>query len=120
MHLENMELSQCLETSRISLSKEESATLMEFESIFDKYKHGLAHANAPFKLFETNCSTSGDEDDEISEKGDRKMRGPYRKYTYDEKMQAVERVLPFFIFRFWLVRMLRSFQNNLAFREEIF
>ena len=74
------------------LPKEDSSTQMEPETIFDKYKLGLAHTKAPFRLFETNCSTSCDEESDSDEQGDRKVRGPYRKYTYEEKMQAVERV----------------------------
>lgn len=75
------------------LPREDSSTQMEQENIFDKYKLGLAHTKAPFRLFETNCSTSCDEESDSDEQGDRKIRGPYRKYTYEEKMQAVERVL---------------------------
>jgi hypothetical protein len=39
-------------------NKEDSSTLGELESIFDKYKAGRAHTLAPFRLFETNSNTS--------------------------------------------------------------
>lgn len=70
-------------------------------SLFEKYKQGLAHHLAPFRLFPapplsfaTSMSTSGEEMDSHSADDDptRKTRGPYRKYTCREKMEAVERV----------------------------
>ena len=66
--------------------------LLQEESIFTKYKFGMVGTGAPFKLFESNCSTSGDEDSESDSGDEKRVRGPYRKYTIDEKMQAVERV----------------------------
>ena len=65
---------------------------LQEDSIFSKYKFGTVGTNAPFKLFESNCSTSGDEDSDDESGDDKRARGPYRKYTIDEKMQAVERV----------------------------
>ena len=62
------------------------------DSIFAKYKFGTVGTNAPFKLFESNCSTSGEEESDDDSDDDKRVRGPYRKYTIDEKMQAVERV----------------------------
>lgn len=66
----------------------------EGESLFDKYKLGLAHLKAPFRLFDTSCSTCCEEESESDSHPDRKARGPYRKYTFEEKMQAVQRVSP--------------------------
>lgn len=43
-------------------NKEDSSTFLECWSIFDKYKQGRAHTLAPFRLFETNCNTSCEED----------------------------------------------------------
>lgn len=36
--------------------------------------------------------TSADEEDSFQTQNKQKMRGPYRKYTCQEKQQAVERV----------------------------
>ena len=72
--------------------KEDSATCTEQETIFDKYKVGRAHLLAPFRLFETNSCTSCDEGEDSDSKEDQKIRGPYRKYSYEEKMMAVDRV----------------------------
>lgn len=62
-------------------------------SLFLKYKEGKALPNAPFKLVELNhLSTSADEDSNLPENR-HKVRGPYRKYTCQEKHEAVECVL---------------------------
>ena len=39
-------------------NKEDSSTLPEQDSIFNKYLLGRAHTFAPFRLFETNSNTS--------------------------------------------------------------
>lgn len=65
-----------------SSMREDSSTQLEQESIFDKYKLGHAHSKAPFRLFETSCSTSCDDPSDSDEPSDRRARGPYRKYTF--------------------------------------
>ena len=54
-------------------------------SLFRKYKEGKAPNNAPFKLFDqhTNWISTDEECSPYSSKN--KVRGPYRKYTCDEK-----------------------------------
>ena len=54
-------------TDTIKLSREETGIdcegpfdFLQEDSIFSKYKFGMVGTNAPFKLFESNCSTSGD------------------------------------------------------------
>ena len=66
----------------------------EAETLFEKYKLGLAHLNAPFRLFDSASSTSCEEewDSEEQPGAERRARGPYRKYTIEEKIQAVQRV----------------------------
>lgn len=59
-------------------------------SLFLKYKEGKALPNAPFKLVELlHVSTSADEDSSPTE-NKQKARGPYRKYTCQEKHEAVQ------------------------------
>lgn len=59
-------------------------------TLFLKYKEGKALPNAPFKLVELlPMSTSIDEDSSSTENKHR-VRGPYRKYTCQEKQEAVE------------------------------
>ena len=86
-------------TDFVKLSREETGIecegpfdFLKEDSIFSKYKCGMVGSNAPFKLFESNCSTSGDQDSDDDETNKKKVRGPYRKYTIEEKMKAVERV----------------------------
>lgn len=64
-------------------NKEESTSSLEQETIFDKYKLGRVNSSAPFRLFETNCGISAAEDSESDSQSDKKVRGPYRKYTFD-------------------------------------
>ena len=80
---------------------------MESESIFDKYRLGRASLQAPFRLFETNSNTSCHDESDSEDGDDRRIRGPYRKYTSDEKMKVVQRV-PLFLYRFWPEKMLNS------------
>jgi hypothetical protein len=64
------------------MNREESSTHFEQDSLFDKYKLGLAHSKAPFRLFENSYSTSCEEQSDSEERAGRKMRGPYRKYSF--------------------------------------
>jgi len=64
-------------------NREDSATKLEPNTIFDKYKQGRANSYAPFRLFETNCTPSEDEDSLNHSHSDRKIRGPYRRYTME-------------------------------------
>ena len=58
-------------------------------SLFRKYKEGKAPSNAPFKLFEqVNWMSTDEECSPFSSRA--KVRGPYRKYTYSEKEEAVK------------------------------
>lgn len=57
-------------------------TINATDSIFHKYKLGLVSESAPFRLFETNCSTSCDDDSDSDDQSDQKIRGPYRKYSF--------------------------------------
>ena len=43
-------------------NREDCTAQLVTDTIFDKYKQGRANSHAPFRLFETNCSPSEDEE----------------------------------------------------------
>ena len=53
--------------------------------LFSKYLTGIGVKQMPFKLFERDCSTK---------KNKKKCgaRGPYRRYTSEEKLEIIQRV----------------------------
>lgn len=92
-------MADCIKLTReeTGIELEAPFEILQQESIFSKYKFGQVGNNAPFKLFESNCSTSQDYDSDDESGDGKKGRGPYRKYTVEEKMRAVERVRYFLI-----------------------
>lgn len=56
---------------------------MESDSVFDKYRAGVAPILSAFRLFSTDVSC--EEDSSLSENERGKIRGCYRKYTQEEK-----------------------------------
>ena len=60
-----------------------------------------------------------DDSSSESNNGSRKCRGPYRKYTFEERMVAVSKVTKFKLFRFKMVKMLNKLPNNMEFPGEI-
>jgi hypothetical protein len=80
----------CDNSSPLNDSPQFEAESTLCSSIFDKYKLGGALPNAPFRLFD-GCGGEGWAE-ESSASGRVKVRGPYRKYSCQEKQEAVERV----------------------------
>ena len=58
-------------------------------ALFQKYKEGKALPNAPFKLVALMPMSSEADDNFSYGQGKQGVRGPYRKYTCQEKQQAV-------------------------------
>jgi hypothetical protein len=64
-------------------------------TLFLKYKEGKAMPNAPFKLFESQPTFTSTDEEYTPVQSKHRVRGPYRKYSCQEKEQAVECVLDF-------------------------
>lgn len=64
-------------------------------SPFEKYKRGAPLPFSAFKLYSTDVSD--DESLEDTPERDHQGRGPYRKYTLQEKEEAVAKVFYFCI-----------------------
>ena len=61
------------------------------DSIFDKYKNGHSNPSSAFRIYSTDVSSIGDSDKNQSE--EHRVRGSYRKYTLEEKEEAVAKVI---------------------------
>ena len=59
-------------------------------SLFRKYTEGRASSNAPFKLFEQQANWISTDEDCSQFSPKLRARGPYRKYTCEEKYEAVK------------------------------
>ena len=73
-------------------TKTDSSATTSLDYIFEKYRAGLVSIDAPFQLFQTKNEVSVDDDSSDENDKSRKCRGPYRKYTFEEKLIAVEKV----------------------------
>ena len=61
------------------------------ETIFDKYKNGDAPRFSAFRIYSSDLSMISDSDKNQSE--GHRIRGSYRKYTLEEKEEAVHKVI---------------------------
>jgi hypothetical protein len=64
------------------------------ESTFEKYKNGHTPAFSAFRIYSTDVSSVGDSEKNQSE--EHRVRGSYRKYTLEEKEEAVAKVVSIF------------------------